>query len=143
MPRNRIRALAALAIGLPAVAACGNLEATHLVFGQEQSVGLTIAGSGPQQDAELTLGFKDKNIAVVPVAVKDANGQVVLTARTDSGPGLGISDSFSTIGQFELDTGKSTAVSVGLGKFFATGNAAQTLAQGFADRLSGVNAAKP
>jgi hypothetical protein len=45
-------------------------------------------------------------------------------------------DALSVLGQFSVDTNSKTA-DVGLGKFFATGLAAQKLADGFSERLAG------
>jgi hypothetical protein len=46
------------------------------------------------------------------------------------------SDALSVLGQFSVETNSKTA-DVGLGKFFATGLAAQKLADGFGERLAG------
>lgn len=126
-----------LAILLPvslAVSACGNLESTNLVFGQSESIGLKIAGSGPQQNAELSLGYSGDNIAIVPAATRDAAGNLTIISSSIRGMQNG-QDALSTLGNFELETGDNTVVSVGLGKFFATGSAAQVLAQGFANKF--------
>lgn len=125
----------ALAAGL--LAGCGNVDGAHLVFGQKDVVGLGISASGPQQDAELTLGYNGKNIAVIPVAVEDNDGEYTKLESTNQGN----QDAYSTLGQFELNTGGDGTVSVGLGKFFATGTAAQVLAQGFNNKLSQSDAA--
>jgi hypothetical protein len=99
-----------------------------LVFGQSHTVGLTIGGSTIDQRAELSLGYQDYDIAVVPV-------EVLSEAPNDTG---GVhKDSLSVLGQFELDAGTNGAQpNVGLGKFFATGLAAKTLADGFRCKLS-------
>lgn len=125
-------------LALTALAGCGNRDSSHLVLGQRIIVGLTISGSAPEQGAELSLGYKDHNIAVIPVAVKKEDGAYQPLgsfdeAATGTDPA---SDAYSTLGQFELSTGEDGTVSVGLGKFFATGVAAQTLADGFKENLS-------
>jgi hypothetical protein len=135
-PMHVIAALAGLGLS-----ACGNIRGADLIFGQQETVGLTISGSAPQQGGGLTLGYASLDIAIVPVVVETASGAVVVKGETktldDKGATAGgLSDALSTIGQFELDTGANTLVSAGLAKFFATGNAAQVLAQGFADKLS-------
>lgn len=125
------------------VAGCGNVDSTHLIFGQQQTVGLQISATAPEQGASLTLGFSDRNIAIIPVAVKGRDPDAPegdryqrlgstnnLTADSD------INDAYSTIGQFEMNTGKNGTASVGLGKFFATGLAAQFLAEGFKAKLA-------
>jgi len=137
-----IRSTIATAGAALALAGCGNADSSHLVFGQQHTVGLTIAGAGPTQEAELSLGFKDRNIAVVPVAVKNQDGTYMTLGGgiPQGADGGSAADAYSTLGQFELKGGENGAT-VSLGKFFATGTAAQVLAQGFADQLSGVNAA--
>ena len=52
------------------------------------------------------------------------------------GFGEGGSDALSVLGQFEVRSSTRTA-DVGLGKFFATGLAAQKLADGFSDQIAG------
>lgn len=140
--------------------ACGNVDSSHLIFGQQHIVGLSISASAPEQGGSLTLGLRDHDIAIVPVAVKKANGDYMPMKATTTNPKIDkseinvsidreqdgkIEDAFSTLGNFELKGGatKSTgddsqgfAPSVGLGKFFATGNAAQILAAGFREKLS-------
>lgn len=122
------------ALGLIALAGCGNTDSSHLVFGQDIVVGLTISASAPEQGGELTLGYKDRNIAVVPVAIKDEGGEYRVLGSYDQAPSDSepASDAYSTLGQFEMRTGEDGTVSVGLGKFFATGVAAQNLSKGFA-----------
>jgi len=103
-----------------------------LIFGQSHTVGLSIAGSATDQGADLTLGYKDKNIAIVPVTVKQSDGnstQIKASATKDH------LDALSVLGQFELNS-SATQANVGLGKFFATGMAAKTLADGFKAKLS-------
>lgn len=123
------------------LAACGKNEGADLIFGQQESVGLTISGSAPQQGGGLNLGYSSLDIAVVPVVVETPDGARVVKGETKSlddhgNSAGGLSDALSTIGQFDLDTGTAGTVSAGLQKFFATGNAAQILAQGFADKMS-------
>ena len=94
-----------------------------LVFGQSHTVGLTIAGSTTEQRGELSLGYKDYDVAVVPTQALSKAGEHA--------------DSLSVIGQFELAGGAENAQpNVGLGKFFATGMAAKTLADGSRCKVS-------
>ncbi|WPZ33109.1 hypothetical protein T8K17_17920 [Thalassobaculum sp. OXR-137] len=120
---------------------CGNMSGADLIFGQQESMGLSISASAPQQGGGLTLGYSSLDIAIVPVVIETASGNIVVKGETktldDRGESAGgLSDALSTIGQFEVETGSDTVLSAGLAKFFATGNAAQVLAQGFADKLS-------
>lgn len=129
-------------LGAVAVAGCGNVDSSHLVFGQQHTVGLDITATAPEQGGTLSLGFKDKNIAVIPVAVNEGGTYQLLGSTNklegngNGGDGGDQNDAYSTIGQFEMDTGKNGTASVGLGKFFATGLAAQFLAKGFQGKLS-------
>jgi hypothetical protein len=114
----RIRLGIALAL---AVSACAGEP--MLVFGQSQTVGLTIGASTTEQRGELSLGYKDYDVAVVPTQTLSQAGDHA--------------DSLSVIGQFEVDGGaEGAAPRVGLGKFFATGLAAKTLADGFRCQVS-------
>jgi len=103
-----------------------------LIFGQSQTVGISIGAGASEQGADFVLGYKDKNIAIVPVAIKVAEGSY---AQVGSMSGDNFEDSFSVIGQFEVNTTTSQG-NVGLGKFFATGAAAKALADGFASKLT-------
>lgn len=127
-------------LGVAVLAGCGNADSVHLVFGQQNVVGLDITASAPEQGGSLSLGFKDKNIAVIPVAVesgtlKDGSKYKLLGSTNKESADKRRSDAYSTLGQFELNSGKDGSLSVGLGKFFATGIAAQKLAEGFQYRL--------
>lgn len=112
---------------------CASTNNMPLIFGQSQTVGITIGGSSTDQGVEFTLGYKDKNFAIVPVTVKQSNGdstQVRAQATAEH------EDALSVLGQFEVSSSTNSA-NVGLGKFFATGVAAKTLADGFKVKLSG------
>lgn len=140
-PNKAIAALAGLTLAGLGLSACGNIDGADLIFGQQESVGLTISGSAPQQGGGLNLGYHSLDIAIVPVVVETPSGPIVLKGETksldDNGESAGgLSDALSTIGQFDLESGADGMVSVGLQKFFATGNAAQILAQGFAGKMS-------
>ena len=133
------KALAPL-FAVATLAGCGNVDTVHLVFGQQQVVGLDITASAPEQGGSLSLGYKDKNIAVVPVAVKDGavhdgSNYKLLGSTNNESDDADRNDAYSTLGQFELKSGEDGTLSFGLGKFFATGIAAQTLAEGFAAKL--------
>jgi hypothetical protein len=135
-PVIAIAVLAALGLS-----ACGNTQGADLIFGQQESMGLTISASAPQQGGGLNLGYSSLDIAIIPVVVETADGHIVLKGETktlaDSSESAGgLSDALSAIGQFDLSTGSNGMVSAGLEKFFATGNAAQILAQGFADKMN-------
>jgi hypothetical protein len=130
-------------VGLIAVlggAGCSELPNPPLIFGQTHTVGITIAGSPAEQGGELTLGYRDRDLAFVPVSVTQNDGSVtqleshVFGAARSTG-NQPDKDTFSVIGQFDVAT-KGQLAEVGLGKFFATGLAARRLADGFACAVS-------
>lgn len=140
---------------LPAVAAaCTPSENAPLVFGQGTTLGVTVGAAATGQTPEFTLGYKDTNIAVIPTIVEQQDGSFTQLggenvtsgfvpageSEVPSAPGDAerrtsgnTYDAFSTFGQFEASIEGSK---VGLGKFFATGVAAQRLSEGFACGVS-------
>jgi len=118
--------------------ACSTQGNTMLVFGQTQTVGISIGGSATDQGVNFTLGYQDKNFAIVPATVRQADGsstQVLSNVGNPSTKSGESGDALSVLGQFSVSTNSKTA-DVGLGKFFATGLAAQKLADGFSEQLS-------
>jgi hypothetical protein len=114
------------------IAGCATKQNLPLVFGQAHTVGISMSSSATQQGGEFTLGYKDWNFAIVPVTVSQADGgntQIQSTATED------FHDALSVLGQFDVKA-SATQRDVGLGKFFATGMAAKTLADGFAAKLA-------
>lgn len=133
-----------VAVTLPVLCAGCVTKGDHLVFGQSHTVGITVTGPSSGSGAEFTLGYKDRNIAIVPVTTTNADGtRIQLKAEGEEDV-----DAFSVLGQFSVGSGQTfTAASggasgaapgsiqVGLGKFFATGMAARNLADGFAEQM--------
>lgn len=115
-----------------ALAGCASQQGQVLVFGQTQSVGISIGASTASQGGDFTLGYRDSNFAVVPATVRQANGG---STQVNSNSGPGFSDALSVLGQFEVTTNSRTA-DIGLGKFFATGSAAKALGDGFKLKLA-------
>jgi hypothetical protein len=114
------------------LAGCVTQDASiPLIFGQQQTFGVSMGGDASSQGVEMTVGFKDRNIAVVPVVAKNASGGLVHVRSVAT---EGFNDAYSVLGQFSAEA-DSTAGKVGLGKFFATGLAARNLAEGFADAM--------
>ena len=66
------------------------------------------------------------------VPVMDEKGFPVRGINPTTGGGK-FSDAMSVFGQFQVNTNAGVATNAGLGKFFATGLAAQDLAVGFRD----------
>ena len=110
---------------------CAGGVGTPLFFGQAHSVGITIASSPQAGGGELTLGYKDANIAVIPVTVSQPDGA---TSQLKAKAG-DHEDTLSVLGQFEVEA-DGAAAKAGLGKFFATGMAAKVLADGFKAKMS-------
>jgi hypothetical protein len=137
--RHATRFLTAL-ITAVCLSACSTQGSTMLVFGQTQTLGISIGGSATDQGVNFTLGYQDKNFAIVPATVRQADGAATQVVAKVGNParkeGQG-EDALSVLGQFSVNTSSKTA-DVGLGKFFATGLAAQKLADGFRDQLSAV-----
>lgn len=115
------------ALGL---SACSTQQNMPLMFGQTHTVGISIGASATDQGGEFVLGYKDKDIAFIPVTTVQSSGDSTLVKAT-----VGSSqDAMSVIGQFDVNSDTNSA-NVGLGKFFATGIAAQQLATGFKKKL--------
>lgn len=114
---------------LAAVLAVGGCNSQHapLIFGQTHSVGIAVGTNPANQTPEISVGYKDLNIAIVPT-VDDVSGELI-QGQVDGGR-----DAYSTFGHFSTS---AEASKVGLGKFFATGNAAVALGAGFACEASG------
>jgi hypothetical protein len=124
----------AVAMIVSALCACSSTGNQPLLFGQTHTLGVSIGSTGGA-GADLTLGFRDMDIAVVPVTITDEAGIVhqIQSNATNTEQGSG-TNALSVLGQFEAST-RTTDPQVGLGKFFATGLAADKLADGFSDRL--------
>ena len=62
-------------LGLSACASSG----TPLIFGSTTTFGVTVNATPDTQGLDFTLGYKDKNLAIVPVdALRDGGVQAVL-----------------------------------------------------------------
>lgn len=124
---RRISVCTLIASGLAGCNANGNLP---LVFVQSHTLGITANATGSQATPELTLGYRDLDVAVVPVI----DGGVPLRGSIDK-QGIHNEDALSVIGQFDAGAGVAATPTAKLGKFFATGMAAKRLADGFAHQL--------
>jgi hypothetical protein len=121
VPRNVLLALFASS----ALSGCASQLDPPLIFVQTHSVGITAATTGGQATPELTVGYRDVDVALVPVTKAGLPIQSV--------NGTGFQDALSVFGQFEVGVAEKTGVlpGVSLGKFFATGTAASRLADGY------------
>lgn len=118
---------------LLAVAGCSSTGESSLIFGQANTLGISIGASAADQGGDLVLGYKGQNFAIVPVSVGQPDGS---SAHIGAAVGDGFGDAYSVLGQFEAKskTGVTTQ-SAGLGTFFATGLAAKRLSDGFAQKM--------
>lgn len=119
--------------------ACETKSENPVVFGQTQTVGISIGQSPTAQVPEFTFGYRDANIAVLPTVYSDAAGNVQKLGGITRAQNNEYNETFSVLGQFEVNTDNKVsdgAAKVGLGKFFATGLAAQKLSSGFACALA-------
>jgi hypothetical protein len=113
---------------LAALASCSSNGDAPLVFVQAHSLGIVAAANGSQATPELTLGFRDVDVALVPVTAGGAPLKGVIEK-----PGEHYDDALSVFGQF--NAGTAVGPTANLGKFFATGQAAKRLADGYAAQL--------
>jgi hypothetical protein len=118
------------AAAMPITACTTGDQNMPLVFGRTQTVGIGVQGSAADGGGSVTLGFNDRNIAVVPTT--SSNGTAI---RSTSADGKFV-DSLSVLGQFEA-RGSGRDVEARLGTFFSTGLAARNLAEGFRDEMRG------
>lgn len=134
-----------LALAIPAaLAGCASTN-MPLVFGESITVGIGISATTGDQGADFTLGYKSRDVAIIPVSVLKTDGSVeklqANVSNTDAPAGSSL-DAYSVIGQFEAKTGQQ-GHQVDLGKFFATGVAAQVLSEGFRMQMENESAAEP
>ena len=141
---------------------CGNLPMnTPLLFAENISVGINIGASTTDQGADVSVGFKSRDVAIVPVvsfesrdgnatakaipirgSAKDCHGKKTSAKNNDGttskfcdGEATDNQDAYSVLGQFSSST-DAAGRRIGLGKFFATGQAALHLASGFEQCLT-------
>lgn len=127
-------------VGLLALAGCAS-GGSPLTFLESNTFGVSIAGGVPEGSVELTLGYAGRNVAIVPVtaALVEPGPQTFIgSQRGDAGD----YDAFSVFANFNaaasVKDGKTSTTR--FGKFFATGLAADKLAEGFASQMGDGNA---
>src|SRR5437879_5416311 len=81
------------------IAGCTSTVNPPLVFVQAHTLGITASGGGPQATPELSLGYRDLDVAIVPV---EGNG-VPVRSVTPGRPGQ-YQDALSVLGQFNAGT---------------------------------------
>jgi hypothetical protein len=114
-----------------ALAGCYSSQNPPLVFLQATTVGISAGATGSTGTPELALGYRDVDLALVPVT--DEFGKPIRGESPTGTKQPKFKDAMSVFGQFQVDTSAGTKTSAGLGKFFATGLAAQAIADGFRD----------
>ena len=99
-----------------------------LIFGKMDTFGLSASATAPDQGGTVTLGYRSAKLAIVPVTAHNANGnvEVLRESRTGNVSGTG---AFSTFAHFEASANVRGGVGACLGDTFATGLAAQVVAQ--------------
>jgi hypothetical protein len=135
---------------------CNAPDNLPLVFYQATTVGITANASPAQGSPEISLGYRDTDVAVVPViaggrkvrgvspvnsedSLNEQESSLILSGSKDKQKTAKFEDALSVFGQFQVDTNadtKSQTASIGLGKFFATGLAARSLAVGFKCKIA-------
>jgi len=116
-----------------ALGGCSVPENQPLIFAQGHILGISAMTTGSQPTPELTLGYRDLDVAIVPVI---ANGRLLQSDAVDKN-GNHFPDAYSVLGQFNVNTATGSVV---LGTFFSTGGASRNLATGFANQLKGTPA---
>lgn len=126
-------------LGLCACASSG----TPLIFGSATTFGVSVNATPDIQGFDFTLGYKDKNLAIVPVAVTTNGSIEEITAWSktcsDKRDALSVFGQFTSKGDWTILGGNSTDANaaksqkghVKLDRFFATGIAASHLANGY------------
>jgi hypothetical protein len=120
------------------VLACATLAACTvnppLMFGDLATIGLQIGSDAAGSGGSVTLGYKDRSVAIVPLSVLDENGKAWALRAHDSEAG----DALSVFAVFK-SSGKEDAKTVSIGQVFSTGSAAQRLTQGYECHLKRVS----
>jgi hypothetical protein len=97
-----------------------------LIFGKVDTLGVSASVTAPDQGGNVALGYRSVKAAIVPVTTRDAYGNVIVLKENR----LGTSDGgFSTFAHFEATAGAAAGANACLGDTFATGLAAQAVAQ--------------
>jgi hypothetical protein len=131
---NRMLSLSTMCAIAMLAAGCATTD-VPLIFVQSHTVGIDIGTSASSQGADFVLGLKSSDFAIVPVTVVQSDGS---TNQIDAGfeKPKKYSDALSVFGQFSVNSNNNAnAPKNGLGKFFATGQAAKRLSDGYAAKL--------
>jgi len=120
---------------------CASNSTPPLFFGEQITIGMEI-GVGPSSGGvDFALGYRDIDVAIVPVYAV-SNGKTHEIAAWNREGGANGRDALSVFGQFKGGGGKPVGTDganakatprIALGRFFATGLAATSLASGYLD----------
>lgn len=134
-----VRSMTIALAGAMALSACAFdvNKSSPLIFGQAATVGISVGPSTTGNSAEMVVGVKMADIAVVPTVVPadvtlpdqdHATRNIRSFGKAENGKSPS-EDALSTFGSFSSDTQVNQ---VKLGIFFATGVAAQNISAAFA-----------
>ncbi|NRF69682.1 hypothetical protein HLB44_22000 [Aquincola sp. S2] len=124
----------------PAAAAGDRPYQKPLLYSRTDVAGIHIGGSAAEQGAAFSLGYASRNLALIPVYAPQGGERVI---GLFGGVGGATSrDAFSVMGQFQANT-STTGLGYGLSRYFATGIAAQNLAQGLRAAVAAPSPAPP
>ena len=118
-----------------ALALTGCTTNPPLMFGDVTTFGLRVGNDTATMGGSVSLGYKAQSVAIVPVSVLDADGNVLLLKGSEK-VRVGESsksDAMSVFASFDSQAGPaadSKSSQVALGQVFSTGLAAQSLTQG-------------
>lgn len=126
------------------VCGCASQQTPQLFFGEQVTVGIEIGAGASSEGFDFTLGYKDLDIAIIPVSAL-ISGQAQEIAAWNQENGGNRRDALSVFGQFKGQGGivgsttkpsDKTSEKITLGRFFATGLAATSLAEGYMEGWS-------
>jgi hypothetical protein len=129
--KRRHRYAVGLLLGATTAGCVANGANAPLIFVQTQSLGITAGANAAQAAPELTLGYRNVDVALVPVAI----GNQPLLGTLEDKTKATFTDALSVIGQFNANGSGGTTPTGDFGNFFATGQAAKRLGDGFAYKL--------
>lgn len=135
------RRRAAWAGGLLVLVGCSS--APPLMFADNVSMGLQLGNQTASGGGSVSLGYKHRSVAIVPVAAVDGQGRVGTALSTDVMPGGAGTrkDALSVFAVFEGSAEGGGPLRVG--QAFATGIAAQRLTEGYACKLGDTSLCAP
>lgn len=97
-----------------------------LVYARTDVYGFDISGTTAEQGSSFTLGYANRNLALVPIVALSGGGRPShLLGRHEAA----LQDAYSVLGQFSASA-QARQLGFGLERYFATGIAAQNLATG-------------